>query len=499
MVHLICFLLLSILSSVSSQVNFTALVTNDTIASNLVHPAWDKHIKDLEHLLEVDLERVELDAKDAASVAAQPNGTNLADDLLRVRLDIDRLVSSVKEVEEELGRTQHKIDEEEKDIAQKNAEIETEKFLDGLHRGKLNVKVDYVTGQLVSKPKSLKRKTKRVQNTMATKQDATVTNSTSASRVDRSLTRAVSSDSMHRMPLVTPQIHQGFNEVVNAAAGNTDDDEFVEQKKKASETVRQHIETHPDLQTRIKEEMEFLKSGSDPAVLFVDLDLMLDIVKLAMTASLFGLAAVFLKLPPTAGFLIGGMMIGPSCFDVVGEIHQVQTLAQFGAIFLLFEQGLLYSQTYSDESFHGTNDEETIDEPDEGEIDILPPMTSGDPRNTPIHRGHAKQPEKISEPTLPQTQGLLSGDDHDPNIVGSIILILLVFVALAVVVLTGVANSISEATMVSCTIALCSTTIITETLQAAHIADTHWGIGVLKMIVSLVPYSTCPTRKTVSF
>jgi hypothetical protein len=39
--------------------------------------------------------------------------------------------------------------------------------------------------------------------------------------------------------------------------------------------------------------------------------------------------------------------------------------------------------------------------------------------------------------------------------------------------------------MVSCTIAICSTTIVAESLLSAHISDTPWGIGVLKMVVSV--------------
>jgi hypothetical protein len=74
--------------------------------------------------------------------------------------------------------------------------------------------------------------------------------------------------------------------------------------------------------------------------------------------------------------------------------------------------------------------------------------------------------------------------DHDPNIVGSIVLILLVFTTLAIVVLLDVASSVQEAVVVACAIAICSTTIVSENLHAAHIASSSWGKGVLKMIVS---------------
>ena len=229
---------------------------------------------------------------------------------------------------------------------------------------------------------------------------------------------------------------------------------------------------------------EFLKSGHDPAVLKFDAHLMLNIVKLAMTASLFGLGAVFLKLPPTAGFLLGGMLIGPSCFDLLGEIHQVQTLAQFGAIFLLFEQGLLYAQTYSDDPFSSPFAVAL----DEDEAFIVPVVTPSPRIDSNMHSRFSPNRSRRSllpQTDIPQNPSFLDVDDgHDPTIIGFIILTLLVFVGLSVVFFTQVADTVVEAIMVSSTIAVCSTTIVSETLAAAHIADTVWGIGVLKMIVS---------------
>jgi hypothetical protein len=268
-----------------------------------------------------------------------------------------------------------------------------------------------------------------------------------------------------------------WDEVVNAATMDDDDVLQAQEKKRASESLRQHIASHPDIKTRIQQEVEYLKSGSDPAVLTFDVHLMLDIVKLAMTASLFGLAAVFLRLPPTAGFLLGGMMIGPSCLDLIGEIHQVQTLAQFGTIFLLFEQGLLYSQTYNEENPFSSGDS-TDEAPDRT---IYTVSSSSEPST--LHSRN-KGPSPRSTRTVRRPPSFLAEDDHDPHVVGSIILILLVFVALVVVIFTNVAASVPEAVMVSCTIAICSTTIVAESLETAHIANTHWGIGVMKMIVS---------------
>jgi hypothetical protein len=450
---------------------------NDTLSSSsllaAIHPDWDSHIKDLERLLEVDLAQMERDAREAVDSQQQPNGT-LAEDLLQIRIDIDRLVNSIKDVEEELGKTKHEIEEEEQSVQQMNAQMETERFLDGLHRGKLAVKVDYVTGQLVSKPthSNLRRAKPALLNATTTSQ--------SVKTYPASLIMPSGNVGGSSWSTTSP-----LDEVDNAPMplDNNDDDQFILQSKLTSETVRQHIASHPQIKFRIKEEMEFLKSGNDPAVLTFDAHLMLNIVKLAMTASLFGLAAVFLKLPPTAGFLLGGMLIGPSCLDLLGEIHQVQTLAQFGAIFLLFEQGLLYAQTYSDDPLPFDHSPYQADA--SSMVSPIIPASRIDPKiHSRFSPNHAKG---ILVPILesPGSPSFLDADDgHDPTAVGFIILTLLVFVGLSVVFFTNVAESFIEAIMVSCTIAVCSTTIVSETLQAAHIADTLWGVGVLKMIVS---------------
>lgn len=460
--------------------NGTIFSAVDDSSLAAIHPDWDSHIKDLERLLEVDLAQMERDAREAVGTQRQPNET-LAEDLSQIRLDIDRLVASIKDVEAELGKTKHKIDEEEHNVQQMNAQMETERFLDGLHRGKLAVKVDYVTGELVSKPlrsdkKLRSRRTKPASLNTTTTSYLAMTNTTYS---------------------IAPEGHVGstlfstasdLDEVANAEAHGADnDDQFLLRNKLASETVRQHIESHPHIKSRIKEEMEFLKSGHDPAVLNFDARLMLNIVKLAMTASLFGLAAVFLKLPPTAGFLLGGMLIGPSCLDLLGEIHQVQTLAQFGAIFLLFEQGLLYAQTYSDDPIP-SHDSPYDEDPSPMESPLESPVIPSPSNNLRIHSRFSPSYRKgilVPKQALPHAPSFFDADDgHDPTVVGFIILTLLVFVGLSVVFFTNVADTVIEAIMVSCTIAVCSTTIVSETLQAAHIADTSWGVGVLKMIVS---------------
>lgn len=501
-------------SVVSQQIQISQSTAPDSTAQ-----LWGVKLHDLEQKLEKDLQKVELDAHARVSSAAsdvrdsfataqrkrQISNDTLDQDLIQVKTDIYDLVESIQSAEEEISRAKAKMDNEEKVMKKKNAEMETEKILDGLHRGTLNLKVDYVTGQLVSPLKEKRRERRSAAFEEGNKSEndvgevSNLSTSDAASAVDASTSDSTFVSAKEATTMkeeveeekLNGEDEKALNEIVDAAASvlkpdaaNNDDDKAVTEKAKASENVIQQLEDNPDLKIRVREEIKSIRSDSDPAVLSMDFQLLLDIVKLAMTASLFGLAAVFMQLPPTAGFLMGGMLIGPSCLELIGEIHQVQTLAQFGVIFLLFEQGLLYSLTYSGDPLIVSSIAEEFDDMDnEDEKSIGSSPTSGQSNtdNTLYYRRLGRR--SISQPELVKATSSSNLDsDRDPNVVGCVVLVLLIFFAAAIVWLTEVVVSIPEAVIVSCAMAVCSTTIVSENLHVAKIADTHWGKGVLKVI-----------------
>ncbi|MDE2287810.1 MAG: monovalent cation:proton antiporter-2 (CPA2) family protein [Burkholderiales bacterium] len=51
----------------------------------------------------------------------------------------------------------------------------------------------------------------------------------------------------------------------------------------------------------------------------------------------------FLRLPPTLGYLVVGVIIGPHAFGVVGDSERMQYLAEFGVVFLMFSIGIEFS------------------------------------------------------------------------------------------------------------------------------------------------------------
>ncbi len=74
-----------------------------------------------------------------------------------------------------------------------------------------------------------------------------------------------------------------------------------------------------------------------------DFRLIVDLVLVLAAATVGGLFASLLKQPALLGYLIGGMIVGPSGLGVIKELVQVETLAQFGVAFLLFALGVEFS------------------------------------------------------------------------------------------------------------------------------------------------------------
>ncbi|EEC80812.1 hypothetical protein OsI_23381 [Oryza sativa Indica Group] len=78
-------------------------------------------------------------------------------------------------------------------------------------------------------------------------------------------------------------------------------------------------------------------------VLQLDLRLISDLVVVIVSATFGGIAFACLGQPVITGYLLAGSIIGPGGFSFVSEMVQVETVAQFGVIFLLFALGLEFS------------------------------------------------------------------------------------------------------------------------------------------------------------
>ncbi|KAI5670179.1 hypothetical protein M9H77_10543 [Catharanthus roseus] len=80
-------------------------------------------------------------------------------------------------------------------------------------------------------------------------------------------------------------------------------------------------------------------------VLQVDLRLISDLVVVIVSAAVGGIIFSCLGQPVIVGYLLAGSLIGPGGLKFISEMVQVETVAQFGVVFLLFALGLEFSLT----------------------------------------------------------------------------------------------------------------------------------------------------------
>ncbi len=74
-----------------------------------------------------------------------------------------------------------------------------------------------------------------------------------------------------------------------------------------------------------------------------DFRLIVDLVSILAAAAVGGIIAGLARQPALLGYIVGGTIVGPTGLGLIKELIQVETLAQFGAAFLLFALGVEFS------------------------------------------------------------------------------------------------------------------------------------------------------------
>ncbi|KAF5190741.1 Glutathione-regulated potassium-efflux system protein [Thalictrum thalictroides] len=102
-------------------------------------------------------------------------------------------------------------------------------------------------------------------------------------------------------------------------------------------------EDTPTLIDRLDNVFIISNTKSKYPVLQLDLRLISDLVLVIVSATCGGIAFACAGQPVITGYLLAGSVIGPGGLSFVSEMVQVETVAQFGVIFLLFALGLEFS------------------------------------------------------------------------------------------------------------------------------------------------------------
>lgn len=413
------------------------LNANDAASDNLMqeknvfdYGSAEFTLHELEDKLDLDLQSLETSL--SGTTRKIERSAAVSQHLKKVINDVSDLYNSISVTEQELHKAMNDLMDKDRWIKKHDLEEEFERLIDLVHSGKVGV--DYNTGKLLAK------------NERRRDEDS----------IDNPLLAYKSADG----ETVEEQV-MDLERSLESGSVQTSNELLIPNFERRAHTQFAH-----KMMSKLLKEVQALKEEEDPAVMQLDLDLLKDVVTLAITAAFCGMIAVVLKLPATAGFLFGGMIIGPSCLSLIIRVKQVQTLAQFGSIFLLFEQGLLYSRIYS----------QAPDDSHDNEA-------SNDKQNNGAEKKSYDIAEDITD--FNSTEEL---QDYDPNFIGALILVILIFSGMSLFTMIHYTHSFREAAILATTVSICSTTVVSDNLHSSRLSDTYWGKQLLKMIVSFARY-----------
>ncbi|RCH83009.1 Transmembrane and coiled-coil domains-containing protein 3, partial [Rhizopus stolonifer] len=81
----------------------------------------------------------------------------------------------------------------------------------------------------------------------------------------------------------------------------------------------------------------------DATVIVEDTRLIYDFILLLVSCFVLGWMFTWIGLPAFFGYILAGVLVGPSGYNLVQEIIQIETLAQLGVVFIIFVLGLEFS------------------------------------------------------------------------------------------------------------------------------------------------------------
>ncbi|CAO3599332.1 unnamed protein product [Absidia cylindrospora] len=79
---------------------------------------------------------------------------------------------------------------------------------------------------------------------------------------------------------------------------------------------------------------------ADTTVIYEDMQFLHDIILILVIPFVFGVLFSFAGLPAFFGYILAGILTGPSGYDMIKELIQTETLAQLGVVLIVFVLGL---------------------------------------------------------------------------------------------------------------------------------------------------------------
>lgn len=196
-----------------------------------------------------------------------------------------------------------------------------------------------------------KHQAKEVEKLMVVKQGvAALVKSLNGTKMRLNQAKKESSDmevelkNLHDQSSAAAQLQKEISEIQKHARRNYETGELELKGVDSSKIARSSMD-EVAAKAALMAESELPANLADPAVLHADLRLLLDVVMLLFSATIGGILAAVINMPPIIGYIAGGIVVGPSGLGLIYTVVEVDTLAQFGSVFFLFAHGLEFSLT----------------------------------------------------------------------------------------------------------------------------------------------------------
>ena len=92
-----------------------------------------------------------------------------------------------------------------------------------------------------------------------------------------------------------------------------------------------------------KDNRYVLSRPDDPTISREDIHLITDLALVLSFSSIFSFFLLILGIPQILGPIITGILLGPSCLDILSSIVQIESIGEFGILFVFFSLGLEFS------------------------------------------------------------------------------------------------------------------------------------------------------------
>ncbi|KAI8330648.1 Sodium/hydrogen exchanger family-domain-containing protein [Chlamydoabsidia padenii] len=121
-----------------------------------------------------------------------------------------------------------------------------------------------------------------------------------------------------------------------------DDQQQEQQQQQQQSASLEEGDDIPSIVTLIDQDRNeyIMTRPSDTTVIYEDMQFLHDVILILVISFVFGLLFSFAGLPAFFGYILAGILTGPSGYDMIKELIQTETLAQLGVVLIVFVLGL---------------------------------------------------------------------------------------------------------------------------------------------------------------